>query len=112
MGWNPDTQKYVFYPTPPADGFHYGQGYFLQETNTADHAGADQSERSELYGDTATIAEHLIPLRTGWNLIGDPYTVSLDLAKLQIIDTRHSLVDVPTRAKRQQPRARRRAVHL
>lgn len=94
VGWNPDTQKYVFYPTPPADGFHYGQGYFLQETNTLTTL-ALTNPNGVLYGDNNPMPFN-ISLRTGWNLIGDPYTVSLDLAKLQIIEPDGTLKDLPS----------------
>ena len=96
VGWNAATQQYVFYPNPPADGFHLGQGYFLQETNTAvSLALTNPNPVSAPQDATGNFLPFSIQLSPGWNLIGDPYTSPLDLSKLQIQDA-GALIDVPT----------------
>ena len=98
VAWDAVAQKYVYYPTPPADNFHLGKGYFLQETNSLIVACPDQPERYDRLRKTrpATTSRSRYRWSNGWNLIGTPFTNPIDFAKLQIQEANGTLVDVPT----------------
>lgn len=88
--WN--GSDYVYYPNPPAsDTFHLGVGYFLQDTDpnatlalTTKGIAADSTKEFD------------IKLKTGWNMIGDPFTFSLNFQGLKIIDTTGAVEDIIT----------------
>ena len=97
VAWDATAQKYVFYPTAPADTFHLGLGYFLQETNSLITLALTNPNGAQAPKDTTgNYLTFPIPLKNGWNLIGDPFTNSVDLAKLQIQESNGTLLDVPT----------------
>ena len=94
--WDASQQKYVYTPTPPADTFHLGVGYFLQETNTATILALTNPNYGTAPKDA--LGNYLpfnIPLQNGWNLIGMPFTTSVDFSKLQIQEANGTLVNVP-----------------
>ena len=100
--FDPTAAQYVYYPTPPANTFHLGVGYFLQETNTQfplalTTAGAlaplKSASGSAAQPDYATYS---INLKTGWNLIGDPFVYSLNFLTCQIQEQDGSIKDVLT----------------
>ena len=77
--WDPTNVQYVFSPTPPADTFHPGQGYWVklaQPVNLFDQGVP-----------TATTAPFAISLAAGWNMIGDPFPASVPLSGLQVQDS-------------------------
>lgn len=96
IAWDATQQKYVYRPTPPADTFHLGVGYFLQETNTASILALTnpnyQTAPKDALGNYQPFS---IPLQNGWNLIGMPFTTSVDFSKLQIQESNGQLVNVP-----------------
>lgn len=97
VAWNANTQQYIYYPNSPADSFHLGVGYFLQETNSLVTLALTSPNGTQAPKDaTGNYLPFNIPLAQGWNLIGDPYVNSVDLAKLQIKESNGTLVDVPT----------------
>ncbi len=73
------TGSYVKYPTPPANTFVLGRGYWLDLPNPP----ADLTTTGTP-ADTTKVFE--IPLQAGWNLIGDPFTFSLNLQGLKVRD--------------------------
>ena len=94
--WDAGSQKYIYRPTPPADTFHLGRGYFLQETNTATILALTNPNFNTAPKDAlGNYQPFSIPLQTGWNLIGMPFTTSVDFSKLQIQETNGQLVNVP-----------------
>lgn len=91
--WNPATSTYVAYPTPPANAFHLGVGYFL----------ADSDNNTNLAVTTAgnaapTTAPFDIQLQTGWNMIGDPFPFPIVFANLQVQEANGTQLDVSTAA--------------
>ena len=84
--WNAATQSYVTHPTPPADTFHLGRGYFIQETNvnaslTLDTAGTP----APTVAGSANYAPFSISLSNGWNLIGDPFVFPVTYSQLKVL---------------------------
>ncbi len=81
--WNSATQQYVSHPTPPADTFHLGNGYFMLDSNSATALalttlGTPAPQTAGVYNDFN------IPLAAGWNMIGCPFTSPVDFTKLQV----------------------------
>lgn len=76
--WN--GAKYIFYPNPPvSDTFHLGVGYFLADTDT------NTAMALTTQGTPAdTTKPFNIALQAGWNLIGDPFTFSVNFQNLQV----------------------------
>lgn len=72
----PNENRYQFYPLGPADHFRLGRGYWLNLPMTQDvvRVGALGPDPFD------------IPLQTGWNLIGCPFTQRIDLTTASIID--------------------------
>ena len=96
IAWDATQQKYVYRPTPPADTFHLGVGYFLQETNTASILALTNPNYQEAPKDAlGNYQPFSIPLQNGWNLIGMPFATSVDFSKLQIQESTGQLVNVP-----------------
>ncbi len=75
FGWDTDQGRYVFYPT--VNNFDLGRGYFL-ETNV------DLPLATE--GTEAPNAPFEIPLKAGWNLIGNPFLADINWDQVQFID--------------------------
>jgi Carboxypeptidase regulatory-like domain/FlgD Ig-like domain len=95
--WDAVAQKYIYYPTPPADNFHLGRGYFMQETDTLVTLALTNPNGTTAPKDaTGNYQPFSIALQNGWNLIGTPFTNPIDLSKLQIQEANGTLVDVPT----------------
>ena len=91
---------YVYFPTGPADTFHLGKGYFMQETNTQTSLTLTQVGTLaplKSHNGTATARLRNVPdtLKTGWNLIGDPCLFA-QLPDLQVQDTNGTITDVLT----------------
>jgi hypothetical protein len=72
--WNPLTISYAVSPTPPANAFTLGQGYWVR-----------LSAAASLYK-TGEAADPTIPfqvaLGAGWNMIGDPFEVTAPIANM------------------------------
>ncbi len=78
--WNPSSAVYVNFPTPPADTFHLGRGYFMADSDTS------TSLTITTPGTPAppnTVFD--LKLQPGWNLIGDPFSFSINFLNLNII---------------------------
>ncbi len=75
---------YIKYPTPPADTFHLGIGYFLAEGNQAITLSLTQPglPASQVQPGNA----FRIHLKPGWNMIGDPYPFSINFLNCNIED--------------------------
>ena len=73
--WNAGTQSYASYPAPPADRFRVGRGYFvrLAEVTSFTNTGLPTPD-----------APFLLPLASGWNLIGHPFTTSTAWLDVQV----------------------------
>jgi hypothetical protein len=70
--------NYFFAPNAPATTFRLGQGYFLVYPNTLPLS---------VQGTPAPpTQQYMITLNKGWNLIGDPFLISLDFTKTQYQD--------------------------
>jgi Tol biopolymer transport system component len=95
--WDGTAQKYVYHPTPPADTFHLGVGYFMQDSALGASGSLPLTNPNGTTAPQDASGNYLpfnIPLQTGWNMIGDPFPFSVDLSKLQINDG-GNLVNVP-----------------
>ena len=71
--WN--GTAYAMYPTPPTNAAALGQGYFVRLADTA---------VVEQEGAASTADPFVIPLRVGWNMIGDPFLSSVDWYTVQV----------------------------
>jgi hypothetical protein len=72
--WSPATSQYALTPTAPAGQIESGQGYwadFPQDVTL-----------TSIGTPTDTTQDFQIPLTTGWNMIGDPFTATIPLASL------------------------------
>jgi hypothetical protein len=70
--------QYVYFPTPPADKFRLGRGYFL---------GYKSNLPLSIQGTPANPNQPFdISLAPGWNMIGDPFLVDIDWTKIKIVD--------------------------
>lgn len=73
-----DLGQYVYFPTPPADKFRLGRGYFL---------GYKTNLPLAKEGTTANPTQPFdISLAPGWNMIGDPFLVDIDWTKVSVVD--------------------------
>jgi hypothetical protein len=64
-----DGTAYAVYPTPPTDALALGRGYFLRLTEPA---------VVETEGTTTASDPFVIPLLSGWNMVGDPFLATVD----------------------------------
>lgn len=94
--WNPTANAYVAYPTPPADTFHLGKGYFMQEVNTSIALALTTKGTPAPQNPDGSYKTFAIPLQAGWNLIGDPFPFSLNFLTLQVMEQDGSIRDVLT----------------
>ncbi len=110
--WITETASYLFYPTPPADTFHLGRGYFLADSNGATtlsitikgtpaqntvapdptHAGYNTQDGS-----------FRIALKPGWNLIGEPFPYPVNFLNLRVVGADGTVTDVLTAQSGQNP---------
>jgi Carboxypeptidase regulatory-like domain/FlgD Ig-like domain/WD40-like Beta Propeller Repeat len=91
IAWDTANSKYVNYPTAPADTFHLGAGYFLQDSA----AGANLSLAT--LGTPATPnTVFSIHLKPGWNLIGDPWSFPINFLNLKVVAADGTSSDVLT----------------
>lgn len=73
-----EAGRYIYFPTPPADKFRLGRGYFLGYTTNLPLS---------IQGTAAdTTRPFDISLNPGWNMIGDPFTFDIDWTRIQIVD--------------------------
>lgn len=77
--WEPTNNRYHLYPSAPADRFRLGTGYWLklQQVRELAREGIEAEDVFEL------------PLRSGtsgWNLVGDFFTETLDFFSLSVRD--------------------------
>ena len=71
--YRPELLQYVVDPTPPADGLHLGQGYWVYLRNG----------REVNFAATPPAASVIsVGLRRGWNMIGVPSTTAVNLSRL------------------------------
>jgi len=103
--WRNDTASYVFFPTPPADTFHLGRGYFLADTNgnTSLALTIKGTEAKNTVAPDPTHAgfnpidgSYRIALKPGWNLIGEPFPYSVNFLNLNVVGADGTVSDVPT----------------
>ncbi|MFQ5809772.1 MAG: carboxypeptidase regulatory-like domain-containing protein, partial [Armatimonadota bacterium] len=82
--YNPTTAAYILYPSPPADAFHLGTGYWiyldaLTDLTTSGPVATDPYRR---------------PLLAGWNLIGDPFRGTVDYSMVMVEDRTGALMSL------------------
>ncbi|CEK16366.1 periplasmic component of the Tol biopolymer transport system [Chthonomonas calidirosea] len=93
--WNASTQSYVNYPTPPANAFRLGLGYFLRDTDTATVMAITNPNGITAPKDAnGNFLPFNIPLQQGWNMIGDPFTSSVNFNGLQVQLQNGTLINV------------------
>ncbi len=80
INWNTATGAYVNYPNPPADTFHLGKGYFLQDTDTSFSLAL-----TTIGAPAPANTVYNLPLHVGWNLIGDPFAFPINFLNLKVI---------------------------
>ena len=73
----PTLNRYVFYPTSPADTLRLGQGYWVR------FAKASYVQAAGVPASTAQAFS--IPLQQGWNQIGDPFTAAVPLNTITVV---------------------------
>ena len=72
--WSPLNIDYIFTPTAPANALSAGQAYW---------ANFPQQTTITLTGTPADPTKNItIPLKTGWNMIGDPFLVAIPVVNL------------------------------
>ena len=78
--WLTDVASYVNFPTPPADTFHLGRGYFIADSNGA------TSLALTIKGTPADPTKPFnLTLKPGWNLIGNPFPFPINFLNLKVI---------------------------
>ncbi|MGD8238833.1 MAG: FlgD immunoglobulin-like domain containing protein, partial [Armatimonadota bacterium] len=82
--YNPTTAAYILYPNPPADAFRLGMGYWIY---------LDALKDLTTSGTVAT-DPYRIPLLAGWNLIGDPFTGTVDYSTVMVEDSTGALMSL------------------
>ena len=91
--WNPSRGAYD--ENPPKNGasigltdtLHRGQGYFLYAAS-----GTILTTEGSATDESATAAPFDIALKSGWNMIGDPYSFPVDFSQLSIVRSDNSTV--------------------
>lgn len=79
LTWSPTGNTYVNYPTAPANTFHLGDGYFMQETNL------NVNLSLTTIGTPATPnTVFQLHMKPGWNLIGDPFSFPINFLNLKV----------------------------
>lgn len=71
--WSPPLLQYVLDPTPPADGIHLGQGYWVYLQKPAEVTVA---------GNLPTTTTIPVGLKLGWNMIGVPSLTPISVSRL------------------------------
>ncbi len=103
--WLNETASYVFFPTPPADTFHLGRGYFLADSNgnTSLALTIKGVEAKDTVAPDPTHAGYntqdgsfRIALKPGWNLIGEPFPYPVNFLNLKVVGADGQLLDVLT----------------
>ncbi|MCS7208399.1 MAG: carboxypeptidase regulatory-like domain-containing protein [Fimbriimonadales bacterium] len=88
--WDPAQSRYVFYPNAPANRFQLGRGYFIETS---------EDLALTTFGVAAPNQPFQIPLRSGWNLIGNPFTFDIDWSQVQVVDPdTNTAISLPTAA--------------
>ncbi len=82
--WMPLGNRYAVYPDAPADHFRLGRGYWLKLAQNT-----DLSRAGVLAADP-----YPVPVRAGWNLVGDPFTQQIDFTSIQVEDQNHTLMSL------------------
>ena len=79
--WQPDTQKYAFYPDPAVATVAPGAGYWFKP---------DLATTMKLQGATPVArslsANFVLPVKPGWNMIGAPYVYAVPWANTRVSD--------------------------
>jgi len=74
--WKPSTFSYVVTPTAPADTFHQGGAAWVRFS---------QPTALLTRGSDITVGNNVaVPLKVGWNMVGDPATISVPIANLTV----------------------------
>ncbi len=93
FGWDTEQGRYVFHPNPEVGTFTLGRGYFLE---------TDVDLPLAIEGTPAPNAPFEIPLRKGWNLIGNPFTFDVNWDGVQFIDPdTNTTISLPTAVGKQ-----------
>jgi hypothetical protein len=101
--WLNESATYVYFPTPPADTFHLGRGYFLADTNATTalaltikgvEAKDTVSSNPTFQGFNPQDGSFRIALKPGWNLIGDPFPYPVNFLNLKVVGTDGRIFDV------------------
>jgi len=74
--WNPSTFSYAVTPTAPADTFHQGGAAWVRFS---------QPTALIIRGSDITVNNQVaVPLKVGWNMIGDASTIDVPIANLTV----------------------------
>lgn len=93
--WDGGSQHYIYHPTPPANSFDIGRGYFMQDTDSATILALTNPNGIPAPKDSSgNYLPFSIQLQTGWNMIGEPLPFSVNFNQLQIQDN-GQLINVP-----------------
>ena len=93
VAWEAPSQRYSVYPQAPADRIRVGVGYwlYLDAPTDLNRTGNPVLSPREvyLYGNTLTSTAE-------WNLVGDPFSVPIDIYGLQVRDGNGVVMDWQT----------------
>ncbi|MCA1595875.1 MAG: Ig-like domain-containing protein, partial [Chloroflexi bacterium] len=79
FAYNASTQSYIVTPAPPADTFHFGQGYWVYlRTTSLDIPGPGSP--------ADTTQPFPVTLGQGWNLVGNPFIYPVTLSTITVKD--------------------------
>lgn len=76
LSFSPTQNQYISYPAAPADTLHLGQGYWARLPMN--------SQLRRIGTPAATGQSFSINVQPGWNLIGDPFTQSVQVGSIQV----------------------------
>ncbi len=92
LTWTNTPPGYISFPTPPADTFHLGVGYFMQEANPNVTLAVTQLGAPANGGDP--VKTFNIPLQVGWNLIGEPFPFPVNFLNLKVQGANGQVMDI------------------
>lgn len=84
--WDPSAKKYAYYPDSFVATVQPGAGYWFR---------ADMAMTLSLQGASpvprTTVANYVIPIKTGWNMIGCPFVYTVPWSNVRVSDGREVL---------------------
>ncbi|MCA1595470.1 MAG: hypothetical protein LC772_03470 [Chloroflexi bacterium] len=89
FAYDPVAQSYVVTPTPPADNFHIGMGYWFYLRSGSQNIPGPGTPIDNTQPFSVTLGK-------GWNLVGDPFTTAEPLSNITVTDSSGTSVPYTT----------------